>query len=122
MKVGGELTATWTSAASTAAVVCRSFQPPVLTLSFGVRELCKASLAKGGTVPHLQHAVPHHLREQGGPEVVEHLALLVGVRRPLDQLLEVLLDHGGALRRLHRAFLLAEGGKVSRLIHFQFQA
>lgn len=93
-------------------VVCGSFQPPVLTLSFGVRELCKAGLAEGCTVPHLQHAVPHHLREQGGPEVVEHLALLMGVRRPLDQLLEVLLDHGSALRRLHRAFLLAEEWKI----------
>lgn len=100
------------NAVSTGVVVCRSFQPLVLSLSFGVRELCKAGLAEGGTVPHLQHAVPHHLCEQGGPEVVEHLALLIGVRCPLDQLLEVLLDRGGALRRLHGALLSAEERKV----------
>lgn len=63
---------------STHVVVCRS-ELLVLNSSLGVRELCKAGLAEGGTVPHLQHTVPHHLGEHGGPEIVEHLALLVGV-------------------------------------------
>lgn len=73
--------------------------------SLGLGELCKAGLAEGCSVPHLQHTVPHHLCKHGGPELVKSLALQVGVWRPLDQLLEVLLYCGSSLRRLHSALL-----------------
>lgn len=59
--------------------VCVSVDVNLWSSSLGLRELCKAGLAEGLWVPHLQHAVPHHLRKHGGPELVESLALQIGV-------------------------------------------
>lgn len=69
-----------------------------LVTSLGLGELRKAGLAEGRSVPHLQHTVSHHFCKHGGPELVERLALQVGVRCPLDQLLQVLPYHGSTLR------------------------
>lgn len=76
--------------------------------SLGLGKSGKAGLAEGCSVPHLQYTVPHHLHKHGRPQLVQCLALQIGVRRPLHQLLEVLLCHGGPLRRLYSALLLGK--------------
>lgn len=96
--------------------MCVSLWVNLWSLSLGLRELCKAGLAEGCSVPHLQHTVPHHLCKHGGPQLVESLALQVGVWCSSYQLLEILLYHGGSLRRLHGALLRGKQQDRSRTI------
>lgn len=49
------------------------------SFSLGLGDLCKAGLAEGGSVPHLQHTVPHHLCKHGGPELVQSLLFKIGI-------------------------------------------
>lgn len=75
------------------------------SLLFGVGERVRAGACVRRRVPGLEHAVPHHLDEHGGPELVQRVSLHAGAGGCVHESPQVLIHHGAALRHLAAALL-----------------
>lgn len=76
------------------------------SLSFGAGERVEAGACVCRCVPYLEHAVPHHLDEHCGPELVQSFSLQAGAGGCVHESSQVLLHHGAALQHLTAALLM----------------